>query len=488
MARREARPRAERGRVPRPLRRCCPDRGRRTPIRYENRRAVAALDGPVRPRLKVRRREDAGCVRHHRPFRPEAEGAIAAAAAPVRPRRDRPGRDLALPRAPQRARDPPRPARARRGGVRAHGRQPARPRSLPSGGLSPTGGTSRSRRRWTSRGAPPWPSGGGSCWRSTARSPTSAARSCGSSATACPARSCSPARCSRPPRPTSPGCRARSAAVGVPVAGVVSDGQHSVRLAVGQALPGVPHQLCHFHYLREAALPIFEADRHAKKEPKERVRGVRPSERAVEGRDDSEAEAGRGHRAVVRSALIDDGRPPLAASGLRLRRRPEAVAASLGGSRKGGTGQAAAADRGPRRARPGAHRRPVARRPPGLPPVPRGRLHPRRPGRARRARRAGPLRAPPGGLGRAARRGRHPGRGRRSLHAGHRQPPARPVPPLPGRGPAAHRQRAGAAVRGAPPPRAPRHRPQGGLARAGAARRRPARRRRGRASAPARRA
>ena len=38
---------------------------------------MAALDGPVRPRLKVRRREDAGCVRHHRPFRPEAEGVIA---------------------------------------------------------------------------------------------------------------------------------------------------------------------------------------------------------------------------------------------------------------------------------------------------------------------------------------------------------------------------------------------------------------------------
>src|SRR3954452_2923486 len=74
MARREARPRAERERVLRPLRRCCPDCGRRMPIRYENRRTVATLEGPVRLRLKVRRCEDAGCVRHHRP---EAEGAIA---------------------------------------------------------------------------------------------------------------------------------------------------------------------------------------------------------------------------------------------------------------------------------------------------------------------------------------------------------------------------------------------------------------------------
>src|SRR3954470_21102995 len=120
-----------------------------------------------------------------------------------------------------------------------------------------------------------------------------------------------------------------TAAIGVPVAGVVSDGQHSVRLAVGQALPGMPHQLCRFHYLREAGLPIFEAERHAQKELKKRVRGVRRIERAVEGRDDPEAEAVRGYCAAVRSALTDDGRPPLAASGLRLQARLAAIAASL---------------------------------------------------------------------------------------------------------------------------------------------------------------
>jgi hypothetical protein len=102
-----------------------------------------------------------------------------------------------------------------------------------------------------------------------------------------------------------------------------------VRLAVRQALPGVPHQLCQFHSLREAALPIFEADRRAKKELKKQVRGVRPIERAVEGRDDPEAEAVRGYCAAVRSAITDDGRPPLAASGLQLESRLAAVMASL---------------------------------------------------------------------------------------------------------------------------------------------------------------
>jgi len=72
----------------------------------------------------------------------------------------------------------------------------------------------------------------------------------------------------------------------VPISGVISDGQHPIRKAVAKVLPGVPHQLCQFHYLREAARPVYEADRHAKKELKKQVRGVRPIERSLEGRTD----------------------------------------------------------------------------------------------------------------------------------------------------------------------------------------------------------
>jgi hypothetical protein len=120
------------------------------------------------------------------------------------------------------------------------------------------------------------------------------------------------------------------AALPVPITGVISDGQETIRQAVAQELPGVPHQLCHFHYLREAARPIYEADRHAKKELKKRVRGVRPIERAAEAdEEDAEAELVRGYCAAVRSALTDDGRPPLVAAGLRLHARLEAIGASL---------------------------------------------------------------------------------------------------------------------------------------------------------------
>ena len=130
----------------------------------------------------------------------------------------------------------------------------------------------------------------------------------------------------------------------VPIEGIVSDGQHSIRQAVASVFPEVPHQLCQFHYLREAARPIYEADRHAKKELKKKVRGVRKIERQVEERTDAESEVIRGYCSAVRSALTDDGRPPLKASGLKLHERLSKIDASLdrlaekGGSRSNCSG------------------------------------------------------------------------------------------------------------------------------------------------------
>ena len=67
-----------------------------------------------------------------------------------------------------------------------------------------------------------------------------------------------------------------------------------------------------------------------------KLRGVRKSERQVESRTDAEAEVVRGYCSAVRSALTDDGRPPLEASGLKLRGRLGAIAGSLERAEKGG--------------------------------------------------------------------------------------------------------------------------------------------------------
>jgi hypothetical protein len=118
-------------------------------------------------------------------------------------------------------------------------------------------------------------------------------------------------------------------AVPVPIRGVISDGQQTIRQAVARCLPEVPHQLCHFHYLDEAADPIFAADRHAKTELKKLVRGVRPIERSLEGGEDEQTEAMRSYCLAVRSALTDDGHPPLCASGLKLHDRLTQISDSL---------------------------------------------------------------------------------------------------------------------------------------------------------------
>src|SRR5215475_988878 len=115
----------------------------------------------------------------------------------------------------------------------------------------------------------------------------------------------------------------------VPIVGVISDGPLSIRRAVATALPDIPHQLCHFHYLREAAKSIYEADRHAKKALKKCVRGVRPIERQRSSHTEPAAAVIRGYCSAVRSALTDDWRPPLVASGLKLQDRLSLIAQSL---------------------------------------------------------------------------------------------------------------------------------------------------------------
>jgi hypothetical protein len=324
-------------------------------VRYENRRTLVTLSGAVRLRLKIRRCERAGCARHHRPYRPEAEGAIALpqhefgldVVALVGALRYRGHRSVPEIHAALGERGVPIAERSvtnlldrydellattLTSSERLHGMLASQGRAiLALDGLQPEVGHEV---LWVVR----------ECLSGEvllARSLLSGTAN-----------------------DLAPLLSEVADAVGVPVIGVVSDGQTSIRRAVARALPGVPHQLCQFHFLREAALPVFEADRHAKKELKKQVRGVRPIERAVEGRADAQAEVVRGYCAAVRSAITDDGRAPLAAPGLKLKTRLDKVASSPAanasrfgatGWRKRGLGAAAHKAASADRPRPGAH-------------------------------------------------------------------------------------------------------------------------------------
>ena len=128
-------------------------------------------------------------------------------------------------------------------------------------------------------------------------------------------------------------------ALGVPILGVVTDKQQSLVLAVEKALPGVPHQLCQFHFLRDLALPVADADRKLKTAVKKRLRGIAPVERrlATAPPDDHTAQQAIAYCGALRATLTDDGKPPLAPGGLAMLDRLALLDASLARSvEKGG--------------------------------------------------------------------------------------------------------------------------------------------------------
>ncbi len=327
MARRRARPAATREESLEPACTVCPACGQNMWAAYRNRRTLVTLSGLLRLRMLIRRCPHADCPRYHRPYRPEAEGALAL-----------PEHEFGLD------------VIALIGALRyvQHQSVPEMHRTLQARGvdiaqrsvtyllerydellaLSLTDAerlreiTAREGRVILALDGLQPDVGHEVLWilRDCLSGEVLLAKSMLSATT----------------EDLSALLRAVADALPVPIAGVVSDGQQSIRRAVAKALPGVPHQLCHFHYLREASLPIYEADRHAKKELKKRVRGIRVLERQVESRDDAEAQVVRGYCAAVRSALTDDGRPPLLASGLVLQERLSAIEKSLAGAEKRG--------------------------------------------------------------------------------------------------------------------------------------------------------
>jgi hypothetical protein len=303
-----------------PLRQTCPGCGGHLRSRHDNHRTLVTLAGPVRLRLRIRRCETPGCPRFRLPYRPEAEGALAL------PQHEFGLDVIALVgrlRHGEHRSVPEIHAALRERGVDIAERSVTnlldRYDELLATALTDT---RRLRRMLKDQGGVILALDG--LQPDVGHEVLWVVRDCLSGQVLL-ARSL----LSGTAKDLAPLLREVAEAVGVPVLGVVSDGQTSVRRAVERALPGVPHQLCHFHFLREAALPVFEADRHAKVELKKQVRGIRPIERAMEGRDAPEATVVRGYCAAVRSAITDDGRPPLAASGLKLKARLEAVADSL---------------------------------------------------------------------------------------------------------------------------------------------------------------
>ncbi|MFD2327997.1 transposase [Cohnella sp. GCM10020058] len=126
-------------------------------------------------------------------------------------------------------------------------------------------------------------------------------------------------------------------ALGLPVIGLLSDGQRSIRLALSDLWPDAPYQLCQYHFLKDIAKPVVDRDRKLKTGLKKNLRGIRKLEKHYQAKRSEEAEIARGYSAAVRSVLLEDGNPPLDLPGVRIYEEAQAIEASLNRcAKKGG--------------------------------------------------------------------------------------------------------------------------------------------------------
>ena len=142
-------------------------------------------------------------------------------------------------------------------------------------------------------------------------------------------------------------------ALDLPVLGAVSDAQESLCQAIAALWPDVPHQLCQFHYLREASRPIYELDRGLRKQIRKQiqqpVRATRDQlERQAAARAQTEPEEAEqlavlsDYALSVQTALNLDGQQPFKYASLAVDDALSDVKASLEQLEKRGVHEAGA--------------------------------------------------------------------------------------------------------------------------------------------------
>ncbi len=128
-------------------------------------------------------------------------------------------------------------------------------------------------------------------------------------------------------------------ALGSCLRGVVSDDEHALQLAVAHVFPGVRHQTCQVHCLRDAATPIVAADQAFKKALKQAIRvpfyGACRALSHLAPEDPCQAILST-YAELLRSTLTEGSKPPFALGGLRVFEDLTRLEASLKRSQKKG--------------------------------------------------------------------------------------------------------------------------------------------------------
>lgn len=120
--------------------------------------------------------------------------------------------------------------------------------------------------------------------------------------------------------------------LGFTIRGIVSDAEDAIRRACQEMWPDSPHHACHFHALRDAGKPIYDADQSLMVKLKHDLRTkLSPVRRVIQ--DLEEADSARAilldYAQALRSSLRVSGLAPFRLGGLAVVDDLRAVAASL---------------------------------------------------------------------------------------------------------------------------------------------------------------
>lgn len=121
------------------------------------------------------------------------------------------------------------------------------------------------------------------------------------------------------------------------VIGTISDSQKSELLALSQLWPDVPHQVCHFHVLRDAGQPIFDEDKQVKTEIRKSLqtktrnlrKQIKDQMKQAEGAEAQQLAVLEDYAASVQAAVNQDGTAPFDYAGIDSYDKLDKIAASV---------------------------------------------------------------------------------------------------------------------------------------------------------------
>lgn len=126
------------------------------------------------------------------------------------------------------------------------------------------------------------------------------------------------------------------AALGLPIQAIISDDERATQAAVAEVLPGVPHGLCHLHFLKAVQKPVRQADSQLASTLKQPLRAVTSLERQVANDPETTADLSANQHLAIgryldafRAVLLTKAQAPFRLAGVPIYEALSQIRASL---------------------------------------------------------------------------------------------------------------------------------------------------------------